>query len=204
MYKLIKKEFKPFITSFVGITILALSITLISWKYKLVTSGLPGYALVVNYKTHISVGTALFISNTAILLVALFVAGKSAGLKGFIGYSYLSFVIDATKKIFNLTQTVIPSLPVNILLYVVQGIIAACAIGLVIHNNYSFGSYSSMLPVTDKFKKIHPPIFFFIMDTVLAVITSYFFGVQNGIFLLINAGAFFISFHYTLKFLKQT
>lgn len=201
---LIKKEFKPFFISLIGVTILGLSLSLISWQYKLVTSGLPGYALILNYKSTISVGIALFVANTIILLIALLVVGKSTGIKGFLGYTYLSFVIDISKKIFNLNQSIIPSLPINILLYIIQGLVAACAIGFVVSNNYSFGSYSSMLPIVNKYFKIHPPVFFFIMDFLLALITAYFFGIQSGIFLLVNAGAFFISFHYTLKLFKNS
>jgi uncharacterized membrane-anchored protein YitT (DUF2179 family) len=198
-----KKDLVAFVISFVGITVLALSITCISWRYTLVTSGLPGYALILNYKTHFSVGTALFIANTLILLATLVFAGKSAGIKGLLGYTYLSFVIDSAKKIFHLTQTVLPSLPVNIALYIAQGAIAACAIGFVVHNKYSFGSYSSLLPITDKYLKISPPVLFFLLDFILTLITAYFFGMQKGLFLLVNAGAFFASFNYTLKFLQK-
>lgn len=75
-----KRNLKSFFISILGITILGLSISLISWRYRLVTSGLPGYALIVNYSTKISVGSALLIGNTIILLLALLIAGKTAGL----------------------------------------------------------------------------------------------------------------------------
>lgn len=203
MSRSLKEELKSLLISIVGITILGLSITLISWQFKLVTSGLPGYALILNYKTGVSVGTALFAANTIILLITLIVAGKSAGLKGFFGYGYLSLVVDLTKKTFNLHQVIIPSLQINIFLYVFQGLIAACAIGFIVYNKYSFGSYSSILPITDKYLKIHPPVLFFILDLILAVMTAYLFSFDKGILLLINAGAFFISFHYALKLLTR-
>lgn len=168
------------------------------------TSGLPGFALIVNYKTHLPVGTGLFIGNTLILISALVIVGKTTGLKGIYGYTYLSFIVDTSKKILGLTQTNIPSVPINILLYIFQGLIAGSAIGFVVYNKYSFGSYSSILPIAHKYIKVHPPTFFFILDFILALITTYFFGFQKGIFLMVNAGAFFISFHYILKFLQES
>ncbi|OGK23627.1 hypothetical protein A3C25_00740 [Candidatus Roizmanbacteria bacterium RIFCSPHIGHO2_02_FULL_38_11] len=197
------KKYKSFIVSVIGITVLGLSISLISWKYRLVTSGLPGYALIINYLTNLSVGTVLLISNTFILILALLIAGKSAGIKGIFGYVYLSLVIDGSKKLLNLSQVSTPVFPKNILFYIFQGSIAACAIAFVIHNNYSFGSYSSMLPVVDKFVKISPAKFMFILDFILILITIYFFGLEKGVFLLINATAFFVSLSYTLKIINN-
>lgn len=203
MKSLFNKGGKSFIISTIGITILGLSISLISWKYKLVTSGLPGYALIFNYLTNISVGTALLIGNTIILLLAFLIAGKTAGIKGVYGYVYLSLIVDLPKKLFNLTQVNTPQFPYNIILYIAQGIIAASAIGFVLHNKYSFGSYSSMLPIADKFIKVSPAVFMFILDMLLALVATYFFSLQKGIFLLINASSFFFSLNYTLKFLGK-
>lgn len=200
----LKKEVaKSFIISTLGITILGLSISLISWRFKLVTSGLPGYALIFNYLTHVSVGTALLIGNTVILILSFLIAGKTAGIKGIYGYMYLSLIIDLPKQLFGLSQINTPSFPLNILLYIIQGTIAAGAIGFVIQNNYSFGSYSSMLPIADKFIKVSPAVFMFILDIFLTLVTTYFFGLEKGIFLLINATAFFFSLNYTLKLLNK-
>lgn len=201
--KLRPEKIKSFIISTLGITILGLSISLISWRFKLVTSGLPGYALIFNYLTHTSVGTALLIGNTIILILSFLIAGKTAGIKGIYGYMYLSLIIDLPKKLFNLSQINTPPFPFDILLYIVQGAIAASAIGFVIQNNYSFGSYSSMLPIADKFIKVNPAVFMFILDIFLALVTTYFFGLEKGIFLLINASAFFFSLNYTLKLLNK-
>lgn len=198
-----QKQLRQFVISTLGITILGLSISLISWKYKLVTSGLPGYALLVSYFTNVSVGTILIIMNTCILILALIIAGKSSGIKGTFGYLYLSVVIDLSKKILSMTQVAISSIPMNVILYIVQGLIAACAIGFVLHNGYSFGSYSSMLPIADKFIKISPAKFMFILDSILVVITGYFLGFDKGVYLLINAFAFFLSLNFTTQFLNR-
>jgi len=198
------KEFvKRFIVSTIGITVLGLSISLISWHFKLVTSGLPGYALILNYLTRFPLSTGLFIANTVILLIALILAGKSAGIKGIYGYTLLSLVIAFSKSAFSLTQVQLDSLLLNIFLYILQGSIAAFAISFVVYNKFSFGSYSSLLPITDKYWPITPPKLFFILDFILSLITAYYFGIQTGIFLLINAGAFFLVFQFTLKCLNR-
>jgi len=198
------KEFvKRFIVSTIGITVLGLSISLISWHFKLVTSGLPGYALILNYLTRFPLSTGLFIANTVILLIALILAGKSAGIKGIYGYTLLSLVIAFSKSAFSLTQVQLDSLLLNVFLYILQGSIAAFAISFVVYNKFSFGSYSSLLPITDKYWPITPPKLFFVLDFILSLITAYYFGIQTGIFLLINAGAFFLVFRFTLKCLNR-
>lgn len=198
-----KDSLKQFAISTLGIVVLGLSISLISWHFKLVTSGLPGYALILNYLTNFPLATGLFIANTIILVLALMFAGKTAGLKGVYGYTLLSVVISLSKSIFSLSQVSLDSLALNIFLCVLQGSLAAFAISFVVYNKFSFGSYSSLLPITDKYYPISPPKLFLILDFILSLITAYYFGLQTGIFLLINAGAFFITFHYTLKWLNR-
>jgi uncharacterized membrane-anchored protein YitT (DUF2179 family) len=69
------KKYKDFIISTIGITGLALSIDIFSWQFKLISSGLPGYALIVNYLTGFSVGGMLFIANSIVLITAFFYCG---------------------------------------------------------------------------------------------------------------------------------
>ena len=113
MSKATTEEIYRLVISTIGIIILGLAINLLSWQFRLVSGGLPGYGLVVNYLTGISVGTFLLISNTIVLLVSLLVTDKTAGFRGIYGYVFLSLFIDVS-------------------------------------HDYSFGSYSSMLPVINK------------------------------------------------------
>jgi uncharacterized membrane-anchored protein YitT (DUF2179 family) len=198
------KEIKEFVLATLCFIPFALSINLLSWQYKLVSGGFPGYALVTNYLTGVSVGTFLIILNTIVLLANFLFVGKTSGIKGVYGYVAVSFLIDYTKPFFNLSQHVHSSLLFNIGAMSLQGLIAGSVIGVIIYFGYSFGSYSSLIFLVNKFWKIAPPPFFFLMDTILSVITIYFFGVERGVLLLINAVIFFFAFKYTLQLLNSS
>jgi uncharacterized membrane-anchored protein YitT (DUF2179 family) len=194
-----KKSVYSFLFSTLGILILALSINLLSWQFKLVSSGLPGYALAVNYLSGFPVAYALLIANTIILLLNFILVGKTAGIKGIYGYITLSIFIELTKSVLNLKQFELNNFAIQTLLLCAQGLIAPIGISLAIVNKYSFGSYSSLIPIVDKFYKISPPVMFFVLDAILTIIITIFFGWEKGLLLLINAGVFFVSFKYSLK-----
>jgi len=199
----IRKGIKPFIIASVCFVPFALSINLLSWQYKLVSGGFPGYGLVVNYLTGFSVGIFLLIINTLVLFLNFIFVGKTAGIKGVYGYVWLSFLIDFTRKYMGLTQHLNTPFLFNTLVLSFQGLVAGSLIGVIIFLGYSFGSYSSLVLLVNKLWKIAPPPFFFLMDFVLAIITAYFFGIDRALLLLINATLFFIAFNYTLKFSRE-
>lgn len=198
-----KNEIKPFIIASVCFVPFALSINLLSWQYKLVSGGFPGYGLVVNYLTGFSVGVFLLIINTLVLLLNFIFVGKTTGIKGVYGYIWLSFLIDFTKKYLSLTQHLNTTFIFNLFCLAAQGVVAGTLIGVIISLGYSFGSYSSLVLLVNKFWKIASPQFFFLMDFILSIVTAYFFGVDKGLLLMVNATLFFLAFKATLKILKK-
>ena len=200
----IAKEIRAFIIATICFIPFALSINVFSWQYKLISGGFPGYALVVNYLTGISVGTFLLIINTLVLLANFVFVGKKTGIKGVYGYIFFSVMVDFTKKALHLTQNLHTNLPFNIFSSTVQGLVAGSLIGVIIYFGYSFGSYSSLILLVNKLWKIKPPQFFFLMDSILSVITIYFFGIEKGLLLLLNAAVFFVAFKYSLQFLNTS
>ena len=201
--KKFKKSLKSWLIATIGLIPFALSVNLLSWQFKLVSGGFPGYGLVVNYLTGFSVGTFLIIINTLVLILNFVFVGKTSGIKGVYGYVWFSFLVDFTKKLMSLTQQVNPSWIFNIGSISLQGLIAGTMVGIVLFVGYSFGSYSSLVLLVNKVYKITPPPFFFLMDFILAMITTYFFGWQRGVLLLVNAVVFFFAFKFSLKILKQ-
>lgn len=198
------KELRDFIIATICFIPFALSINLFSWQYKLISGGFPGYALVVNYLTGVSVGTFLIIINTLVLAANFLFVGKKTGVKGVYGYIFFSVLVDFSKKVLHLTQNLHTTLSFNIFSSSMQGLIAGSLIGVIIYFGYSFGSYSSLILLVNKLWKIKPPQFFFLMDSILSVITIYFFGVEKGALLLLNAVIFFFAFKYSLQILNST
>jgi uncharacterized membrane-anchored protein YitT (DUF2179 family) len=196
--KQVSDELKKILWTTLGLIILGLAINLFAWKFRLISGGLPGYALIINYLTGFPVGQSLLIINTIILLLSFVIAGKTAGLRGVYGYVAISIFIDYSKPLLHLTQQLPPNFIISTLLLALQGLIAPIGISLALANSYSFGSYSSIIPIIHKFKAISPPKFFLILDLVLTTITLIFFGPASAFFLLINSVVFFLSFRFFL------
>jgi uncharacterized membrane-anchored protein YitT (DUF2179 family) len=194
---------KRFTLSIVGMVLLAFAINLISWQFRLVSGGMPGYALIINYLTDISVGTTLFAINTIIISFSFVLGNKSIGAKAVFGYIFLSVFIDLSRTVLNLQQTELNSFAVNSLLLVVQGLLAPIGVALVLANGYSFGGYSTLIPIIEKFRHVNAPVMFWVLDTILAVIVLFIFGVDKSIYLFINAVAFYFSFRYFFAKFKK-
>lgn len=182
---------------------MGLSINLLSWQYKLISTGLPGYALLINYLSSISVGVILLIANTIILITSFILVGKTSGIKGVFGYVLLSIVIDKSREILFLHQFTTPPFFISALLIGLQGLIAPIGISLVLVSGYSFGSYSSIIPIVKKFSSISSPKLFLILDLFLAMITYIFFGINSFILVLVNAIVFYFSFKYFLNLFSK-
>jgi uncharacterized membrane-anchored protein YitT (DUF2179 family) len=192
-------EIKKLTWSIIGMIILGLSINYFSWKFELISGGMPGYALTFNYLFGISVGMFLIIINSIILLVNFFVAGKTAGLRGVFGYLFLSFFIDWSVGFMGNQVENIGAIQ-SILLMILQGVFASIGISIVLANGYTFGSYSSLIPIIAKFRKVDPPTFFLIMDGILTIITIFTQGWDGALYLLINSIVFFLVFKISLNF----
>lgn len=197
------KKIRQFLISTIGIFILACAISFISWKFKLVTNGLPGYALIINYTFGVSDALVLFLMNTVILSLCWAIAGKSNGLKAVYGYTLLSVLMVVLRGGFGLEQTPAESIEMKLGLIVLQAILATFGIAVVIANTYSFGSYSSTIPIVQKFFEITPPKIFLLYDIALMLLTLIVFGVERAFLLAINVITFFIFFNLFLKLFKK-
>ena len=186
-----------FLISAIGLAVLALTIDVFSWQNRLVTGGLPGYGLILNYLTQIPVGLSLFVANTIIILLVFLILGKSAGIKSVFGYIFLSAMIEFWWRILPLQPGDV-DLGMQFINVIMQGAISAIAVAFVISNNYSFGNYSTMHILVNNYVKISTPKFFLVCDIVLSLLTLILFGWQKGVSVLINATVFYFVFKLAL------
>lgn len=192
------KKIKPFLISTVGMILFTLTINIFSWKNVLVTGGFPGYALVLNYLTGVSIGSSLFFANTVLILLTFFILGKTAGIKGIYGYILVSVTADLWRKVLGLSQAEIPFIN-QLIAVVLQGFFSSFCIAFVISNKYSFGNYSTMHPLFNNFVKVSAPVFFFACDVILSLLTIIFFGWQKGFLVLVNSAVFYFMFKFALS-----
>lgn len=199
----LKKEIKPFISSTIAVAILALSINILLLKYRIISGGPQGYGIIVNYTTNISIGLFLFMANTIILLFLFLIVGKSSGIKGIYGYIIFSILIEVFKRILSFESVSIDSFTKNALLLSIQGVITSFSMAIILRNKYSIGGYSSIFPIISKFTNITAPLFFLIMDAILALITTIEYDYSRGILIIINAISFFISLNIWQKVINK-
>lgn len=199
----VQKEIRPFVFSTLGMAILALTINVFSWRYRLVSGGFPGYGLVVNYLTEIPLGIFLLVSNTIILFLALLIAGKTAGIRGVYGYMFFSIFIEFSREILGFEQVAVDSFSTNLILSVLQGVLSPIGVALVVASDYSLGNYTSIFPVVKNYLNISAPLLFFILDVLLTVITFICFGFEMGLLLLVNSVVFFVCFKYELRVVEK-
>ena len=176
--------------------IVATAINLLAWRFHLVSGGLTGYALVVNFLSDLPIGVILLTTNTILLILAFLLVGKTSGLRGVYGFVSLSFFLDITRVIFHLNQVSAPGYFYELLLIVVLSMIMGTAISFILANNYNVGSYSTIYIIVKKYFNISAQLTFFILDALLAITTLIFFGIEKGSLLVINA----ILAYYVVKF----
>jgi uncharacterized membrane-anchored protein YitT (DUF2179 family) len=195
--KITTLEKKQFLYINIGIVILVLAITFLAWKYTIVSGGMPGYALALNYLYEIPIGLFLFAVNSVVILANLLILGKSTGVKAIYGYITLSLLLEFTKSSLGIERVELDNLLAQILLIAVQGFIAPIGIALVLLNGYSFGSWTSLYPLIQRiYRKLAAPAFFLIMDLTLCIIVFLTFGLEKSALLILNAVIFYFSFKY--------
>lgn len=199
----LSSELKRLIPSTISFSLLALIINFFVWKYRLVSGGFPGYGLLINYLTNISVGTILFAVNSLIFILAFLISGKKTGFRAIYGYIYFSFIIDFSRKVFQIQQVPIDNELFSFLILTVQGFFAGHLISLIISKGYSGGGFGTLYFVVKKYLNIKPQTFFLYLDLSLAVIVSLQFEVTSGVFLLFNALTFNLGYKNMNRVLKK-
>lgn len=195
---------RQFAVATAGILLLAINIDVLSWQFKIVTGGMPGYALALNYLLHIPVGAFLLVINSIILVLLTIVDGKTAGLKAIYGYILLSVSVEFFRQTLNISSQDSTDLALIFLVSFMQGITAPIAIAMVLRNGYTFGSWTSLYPIATRvWRHVTAPQFFFLMDGILTVIVLVTLGPIKALLLLVNAVAFFFSFRFCMSVNKK-
>ncbi len=155
-------EIRKFITTNIAIFLLALSINLLAWRYKLVSAGITGYSFVLNYVFSIPVGLSLLILNGLILIGNILLLGKNVGGKAVYGYFAFCFAMEATRMVFNISQVSISLGFINqVFFLVLLAALVSIFISVIMVDGYSVGSYSALLGIVSKYIEISASRLFF-------------------------------------------
>lgn len=197
-------EIRKFFTATFAILSLALSMNLLAWKYRLVSSGITGYSFALNYIFSIPVGISLLILNGLILMGNILLLGKNVGAKALYGYITFCWAVEVTRYIFDIEKI---SISLNFveqsLLLIILSALMAIFISMIIVNGYSVGSYSALLSIARKYIRISASKLFFIGDFILTLIVYSTFGVSNSAALALHSISLSFFLKYTILFFEK-
>jgi uncharacterized membrane-anchored protein YitT (DUF2179 family) len=170
----------------IGTTILAASINMFFAKLKLVTGGVTGLAIVIEYITakHYGTGIPLWFTNIAVNVPLFAIAIKLKG-KQFVGKSmfaaaYLSFALFYT--------SFIPAPEVDFLLAsIFGGVLAGTGLGFVLRASASTGGTDLAANIIKVYLKNVPIAkIMLVIDSTIILTGAFVFGVQKAMYALIS------------------
>jgi uncharacterized membrane-anchored protein YitT (DUF2179 family) len=170
----------------IGTTILAASINMFFAKLKLVTGGVSGLAIIIEYVTekHFGRGIPLWFTNIAVNVPLFIIAVKLKG-KEFVGKSmfaatYLSFALFYT--------SFIPAPEVDFLLAsIFGGVLAGTGLGFVLRASASTGGTDLAANIIKVyFKNVPIAKIMLVMDSTIILTGAFVFGVEKAMYALIS------------------
>ncbi len=170
----------------IGTTILAAGINMFFAKLQLVTGGVSGLAIVIEYITekHYGRGIPLWFTNIAVNLPLFAIAIKLKG-KEFVGKSmfattYLSFALFYT--------SFIPAPEADFLLAsIFGGVLVGTGLGFVLRASASTGGTDLAANIVKVYLK-HVPIakIILVIDSIIVLVGAFVFGAQKAMYALIS------------------
>ncbi|HEY8892168.1 MAG TPA: YitT family protein [Clostridium sp.] len=170
----------------VGTTILAAGVNMFFAKLKLVTGGVSGLAIIIEYisKKNYGIEIPLWFTNMAVNIPLLAIALKLKG-KGFVGKSmfsaaYLSFALFYT--------SFIPAPHVDYLLAsIFGGVFVGTGLGFVLRASASTGGTDLAANIIKVYLKNVPIAkIILVIDSTIVVIGAFVFGIEKAMYALIS------------------
>ena len=147
----------------IGSILVALSLNLFFVKLKIAPGGVSGLATVIYYLTNISVGTVIIALNIPLFLMGILDFGKGFLLKTFYATALMSFVVDNTTFLPQLTEDML-------LASIFGGIMMGVGLALVFKGEATTGGTDILAKVVNKhFKAFNISEQLFVIDALVVV-----------------------------------
>jgi len=181
-----KENILNYIYIIIGSTILAAGVNMFFAKIKLVTGGLSGLAIIIEYITdkQYGVGIPLWFTNIAVNIPLLAIAIKLKG-REFVGKSmfaaaYLSFALFYT--------SFIPAPEVDFLLSsIFGGVFVGIGLGFVLRASASTGGTDLAANIIKVYMKNIPIAkIILVIDSTIVLLGAFVFGVEKAMYALIS------------------
>lgn len=158
-----KAKIIDFLYIVIGSILVALSLNLFFVKLKIAPGGVSGFATVIYYLTNIPVGTVIFALNIPLFLMGIIDFGKKFLIKTFLATLLMSFVVDHTTFLPQLTEDML-------LASIFGGIIMGVGLALVFKGGATTGGTDILAKVVNKhFKSFNISEQLFMIDAIVVI-----------------------------------
>ncbi|MCQ1531055.1 YitT family protein [Lutispora saccharofermentans] len=149
--------------------------------HKLLSGGVSGIALIINYLTGISPGLLIFVINIPVFLLGYKFVDKEFIILSLIGMSSLSFFIDAFS--FLRGMHIIDDIMLS---SIYGGILNGIGMGIVFRNRASQGGIDIIAVIIKKYMSINIGSTSLTINFIIVTIASFIYGLKPALYTLIT------------------
>lgn len=167
-------------TILIGSVISGISFNAFIMPHKLLSGGISGIALIINYLTGINPGMMIFILNIPIFILGYKFVDKEFIVLSLIGMTSFSFFIDAFSFLrgMNIVDDIMLSS-----LY--GGILNGVGMGIVFRNRASQGGIDIIAVIVKKYMSVNIGSTSLIINFIIVTIASFIYGLKPALYTLI-------------------
>ncbi|MHC1685758.1 MAG: YitT family protein [Clostridiaceae bacterium] len=178
-----KKEFRRFFMTTIGVLVLALSIIFFTKPNRIAAGGISGIAIIVNsIFPHIPVGLLMLVMDIFLFIIAFVTLGSKFG-----GISiYASITLSLITWIFE--KILPPGIAVtnDILLATIFGtLLSGVGLGIIFNQNASTGGTDILAKILNKFGHINIGKALLLVDLIVTIFGGITFGAELGMYALL-------------------
>lgn len=163
-------EWRDYLLVVIGLVLYAIGLTGFLIPNKIVTGGLAGISLLINYSTGIPVWLSILVINCVLLVFAWFILGRKFVLKTLFGAFGLTFMIGIFEK--QITHSLLPSAD-PLMASIIGAICCGVGLGLVYSMNSTTGGTDIVGAIITKYRYISMGRGLMYMDVVI-ILSSWF------------------------------
>ncbi|MEG0774153.1 YitT family protein [Clostridium sp.] len=180
------EEIKKYLLIIIGVTILAMGINVFYSPYQLVTGGVSGFAIIVEYVSKNSIGFEIplwltnLVVNIPLFIIGIRIKGRSFAGKALFAAGFLSIALWYTSYI--------PAVESDLLIAsVFGGALVGLGVGLVLRASASTGGTDLLATIIKHyFKTLQISNIMLGIDSVIITIGLFVFGVEKAMYALIS------------------
>ena len=166
---------KKYIILIICLFISAIYFNIFQFPNKIVTGGLAGISIIINYWLNVEPSRIILIISLITLLLGFFLLGKLKATGAIIATIIYPFFIDITSNINNYFKINISNM---LLVSVIIGLLSGITTGIVYRLGFSNGGFSIVSELISKYTKISLGLSSFIVNMIIVALGIFSIGLN--------------------------